>query len=94
MGGRLEMIHCVRCDKEGEPIKTMPHGGSLGEMLKAKVCLSCWEEWNGESVKVINEHRLNLSEAAARGFLSTQMKVFLKLIPPPPTGPITISSSL
>ncbi len=76
------MIHCIRCEKDAEAIITMPHGGALGETLKTKVCGLCWAEWNAESVKIINEHRLNLSEASARGFLSTQMKIFLKLAPP------------
>lgn len=88
------MVHCVRCQKEGDEIKTLSHGGALGEEIKARVCAQCWKEWNQESVKIINEHRLNLSEPAARGFLSTQMKLFLKLVPMPSDPPITISSSL
>lgn len=78
------MVHCIRCEKDAEAIGTLPHGGALGETLKTKVCGLCWEEWNKESVKIINEHHLNLSDPAARGFLSTQMKVFLRLAPSPP----------
>ena len=84
------MIHCIRCEKDGEDIRKMPHGGALGVMLTEKICGQCWEEWNKESVRIINEHRLNLSDPAARGFLSTQMKIFLKLAAPAPisvTGP-------
>jgi len=74
----------------------MPHGGTLGETLKANICGLCWEAWNQESVKMINEHRLNLSESTARGFLSTQMKIFLKLVPPVPMAappPISVTLS-
>jgi Fe-S cluster biosynthesis and repair protein YggX len=81
---------CGRCHKEGDPITQLPHGGTLGEEIRAKVCLPCWGEWSQESVRVINEHRLNLSEPAARAFLSTQMKIFLKLIEAPP--PIALIS--
>jgi len=84
------MVRCIRCEQSAEEIITMPHGGALGETLKAKVCGLCWAEWNIESVKFINEHRLNLSEAAARAFLSTQMKIFLKLAP---TVPISVTLS-
>ena len=84
------MVHCIRCEKDSEEISLMPHGGALGAELSAKVCALCWEEWNKEAVKIINEHRLNLSESAARGFLSTQMKVFLKLAPPAPIS-VTLS---
>ncbi len=87
------MVYCVRCQKEGEPIQTLSHGGALGAEIKEKVCLACWSEWSLEAVRVINEHRLNLSEPTARAFLSTQMKVFLKLIPAPAPPPITISLS-
>ncbi len=85
------MINCIRCQKEGEIINNLPHKGALGEEIKAKVCSLCWEEWSKESVKIINEHRLNLSEPSARGFLSTQMKLFLKLLQPPPEPTVTIS---
>jgi Fe-S cluster biosynthesis and repair protein YggX len=84
------MIHCIRCEKDAEAIIIMPHGGVLGETLKTKVCGLCWDEWNKESVKIINEHRLNLSDPSARAFLSTQMKIFLKLAPPPPIS-VTLS---
>ena len=88
------MIDCIRCQKQGDEIDALPHKGPLGEELKAKICSPCWEEWKKESIKIVNEHRLNLSESAARAFLSTQMKLFLKLIQPTTNAPITISSSL
>ncbi|MBI3598625.1 MAG: Fe(2+)-trafficking protein [Nitrospirae bacterium] len=83
-------MRCIRCEKDAEGISNVPHGGALGETLKAKICSLCWEEWNKESVKIINEHRLNLSELAARSFLSTQMKIFLKLAP---SAPISVTLS-
>ena len=87
------MVHCIRCQRSGDPIETLPHKGVLGEEIKAKVCLLCWEEWQKEAIKVINEHRLNLSEAAARSFLSTQMKIYLRLVPFVNDSSITLSSS-
>jgi Fe-S cluster biosynthesis and repair protein YggX len=86
------MIDCVRCKREGNEIDALPHKGALGEEIKAKICSLCWVEWKEESIKIVNEHRLKLSEPAARAFLSTQMKVFLKLSPHDTA--ITISASL
>jgi len=87
------MIDCVHCHRLGDPIDSLPQKGVLGEEIKAKVCSPCWEEWKKESVKLINEHRLNLSELSARNFLSTQMKIYLNLTPPLPNASITISPS-
>ncbi|MEK7702878.1 MAG: Fe(2+)-trafficking protein, partial [Nitrospirota bacterium] len=82
-----------RCQQEGEPIDAMPHVGALGEEIKSKICASCWKAWNEEAVRIINEHRLKLSLPSARDFLSTQMKIFLKFMPPPETQSDAISVS-
>ncbi len=84
------MVRCIRCEQSAEPISVMPHGGVLGAELTAKICALCWETWNQEAIKIINEHRLNLSDPSARSFLSTQMKIFLKLMSPPPIS-VTLS---
>jgi len=88
------MIDCIRCGKKGNAIDTLPHKGMLGEEIKANICSLCWGEWQEESVRMVNEHRLKLIEPEARAFLSRQMKIFLKLMQPPSDAPITISSSL
>lgn len=87
------MINCIRCQRPGEPINTLPHKGALGEDIKSKICALCWEEWQKESVKIINEHHLKLNELAARNFLSTQMKIYLKLSPSPPDSIFVAVSS-
>jgi Fe-S cluster biosynthesis and repair protein YggX len=64
----------------------MSYGGKIGAELKEKVCNVCWTEWYGQSVKIINEYRLNLREAADRETLSTQMKIFFRMLPAPGIG--------
>ncbi|MEK7285921.1 MAG: Fe(2+)-trafficking protein [Nitrospirota bacterium] len=88
----MKIAQCLRCQKEGDAISVMPHGGALGAELQSKICAECWKAWNEESVRIINEHHLNLSLPSARALLSTQMKIFLKLIPPPPDASITVLS--
>jgi len=82
-------VICIRCHQRGEEIIQMTYGGAIGAELKAKVCNACWEMWYGQSVKIINEYRLNLREPSARVVLSTQMKIFFGMIPPPDADPIS-----
>ncbi|MFY9269233.1 MAG: Fe(2+)-trafficking protein [Candidatus Manganitrophaceae bacterium] len=83
-------VTCVRCGLTRAEIEGTPYGGKVGENLKAKVCNVCWKEWYDLSVKIINEHRLNLREPAAREFLATQMRVFFKMEEPSPEPGIQI----
>jgi Fe-S cluster biosynthesis and repair protein YggX len=64
----------------------MSYGGKIGAALREQVCNVCWTEWYAQSVQIINEYRLNLREAADRETLSTQMKIFFRMLPAPETG--------
>jgi len=79
----LPHVTCIRCHQTREAIEGASYGGKIGEEIKGKVCNICWKEWYEQSIKIINEYRLNLREASAREFLSTQMKIFLGLLPAP-----------
>ncbi len=76
-------VDCIRCLKTGGVIEQMSYGGKIGAALKEKVCNACWIEWYAQSIKVINEYRLNLREASDREVLSTQMKIFFRMLPAP-----------
>ena len=76
-------VTCVRCGQRREAIQGVPYGGKIGAELKAKICDPCWKEWYAQSIKIINEYHLSLRDAKSRDFLATQMKIFLKLAPPP-----------
>ena len=79
----MGQVQCVKCGKLVDAISGPVYGGKIGEELKAKICNTCWKEWfEGVSIKVINEYRLNLSDPKATQFLNQQMRVFLKLDPP------------
>ncbi len=53
---RLEVhsmaVHCVKCDKDGEPITATLFMGKLEAEIKAKVCQPCWKEWENMRVMV------------------------------------------
>jgi len=76
-------VACIRCGQTRGAIEQVSYGGKIGAALKETVCNVCWTEWYAQSVKIINEYRLNLREASAREFLSTQMKIFFRMLPPP-----------
>ncbi len=75
----MRKIHCTCCGQEGEAIQTSVYGGAVGTEILEKVCEPCWQAWYAQSIKIINEYRLNLRDPPARDFLSAQMKLFLKL---------------
>jgi len=72
-------VKCAKCGKEKPAIASPAYGGKVGEELKAKICNDCWKEWMEQSVKVINELRLNLSNADHRKQLTNYMREFLNL---------------
>ena len=81
----MAQVQCMKCGKQADAISGPVYGGKIGEELKVKICNACWKEWfENVSIKVINEYRLNLSDPKATQFLNQQMRVFLKLEPPPP----------
>ena len=74
-----DQVSCVKCGKTGPPIAVPAYGGKLGEQIKTQVCEPCWKVWMDESVKIINELRLNMSQADDRKKLTDAMKQFLNL---------------
>ncbi len=75
----MSQVLCKRCGKMEEASQNVAYGGPLGEEIKSKICNNCWNEWMGQSVKIINELRLNLKDAFSRDTLKKYMKEFLNL---------------
>jgi Fe-S cluster biosynthesis and repair protein YggX len=75
-------IQCKKCGKQGEPSQNVAYGGKLGEEIKASICNNCWNEWMAQSIKIINELRLNLKDPYSREMLAKSMKDFLNLQSP------------
>ena len=74
-------ITCSRCGKEADP--PPPHRigftGPSKERVLASICASCWKEWEGVEVKVINEYRLNFMEPEHREMIRRACLDFLGL---------------
>lgn len=75
-------VTCVRCGQERAALPAAPWPGEDGEEIRARVCASCWQEWQLMQTKVINEYRLNLSDPRHQEALDEQMRLFLHLAEP------------
>jgi Fe-S cluster biosynthesis and repair protein YggX len=79
MATETQKVQCVKCGKAGEPITDPLFMGRLESEIKAKICKTCWKEWEGMKVMVINEYQVNLGEESGRELVKKQMRAFLKL---------------
>jgi Fe-S cluster biosynthesis and repair protein YggX len=73
-------IRCARCGQTAEPpaAHRVPFA-SVKDRILATTCGSCWKEWEGLEVKVINEYRLNFMDPEHRQMLQQACADFLKL---------------
>jgi len=72
-----EMIDCKKLNKQAEKLTKAPWPGTLGQKILAEISQPAWDMWINHQTTLINEYRLNLSEASARSFLATEMEKFL-----------------
>lgn len=75
----MAAVQCAKCGKAGEAITDPLFMGRLESEIKANVCKSCWREWEGMKVMVINEYQVNLGEESGRELVKKHMRAFLKL---------------
>jgi Fe-S cluster biosynthesis and repair protein YggX len=76
-------INCTRCGQTAYPApeKRVPFAPAVKEKVLGSICASCWKEWEGMEVKVINEYRLNFMEPEHRAMLQRACLDFLGLPP-------------
>jgi len=72
-------IFCYRLKRELPGLDVPPFPGNIGEEIFNKVSQIAWNEWRDMQTKIINEYRLDLSEAKDRQTLMQQMRHFLSL---------------
>jgi len=69
-------VFCVKLKKETEGLDRLPYPGPLGERLYNEVSKEAWSMWLKHQTLLINEHRLNMTDARSRQFLSIEMEKF------------------
>ncbi|HJU03673.1 MAG TPA: Fe(2+)-trafficking protein [Nitrospiraceae bacterium] len=75
----MAQVNCVKCGKTADPITDPLFLGRMEAEVKNNICKSCWREWEGMRVMVINEYQVNLGEESGRELVKKQMRAFLKL---------------
>ena len=70
------MVHCKKLNKELPGLEYAPLKNELGQRIYQEISQEAWGEWLKHSTMVINEYRLNPSEAKAQEVLSEQMYNF------------------
>lgn len=72
-------IVCVRCGRQTERLAKPPIAGKLGLAVAEQICPNCWQEWQSQSVLVVNHYSLQPVDPNDRAQLYEFMKEFLTL---------------
>jgi Fe-S cluster biosynthesis and repair protein YggX len=74
-------LTCERCKNPGEPpsLAKVAFMGAQKTRILSGICASCWQEWEGVEIKVINEYRLNFMDPEHRETLKRACADFLGL---------------
>jgi Fe-S cluster biosynthesis and repair protein YggX len=69
-------IFCTKLKQEAPALERQPFPGVLGEKIHNEISKPAWDMWLSHQTMLINEYRLNLSEAKAREFLKEEMSKY------------------
>jgi len=70
------MVFCCKLNQEAEGLAKAPFPGSLGEEIFNNVSKQAWSMWLTHQTMLINEYRLNLTDAKSREFLKDEMNKY------------------
>jgi Fe-S cluster biosynthesis and repair protein YggX/rhodanese-related sulfurtransferase len=71
-----KVVDCVKYGKQLPGLKRRPMPGALGERIFNQVSADAWELWAEHAKMLINEYRLNPSDARAQELLQQQCEAF------------------
>ncbi len=70
------MVQCVKLGREAEGMDFAPFPGELGKRIFDSVSKEAWRGWLEHQKMLVNEMRLNLSDAKARKYLMEQTEQY------------------
>ena len=70
------MVNCIKLGRESEGLDFPPVPGDFGKKLYESVSKEAWSQWQRHQTMLVNENRLNLSDAKARQYLRSQMEEY------------------
>lgn len=71
------MVFCEKYKAELPALERAPYPGAVGQRILQHISAKAWKDWLGHQTMLINENRLNVLDAQARGFLEKEMEKFL-----------------
>lgn len=74
-------VRDARTGRIGQAMKFDPFGDELGAWIQAHISQESWDAWMEMSIKVINELRLDLGDAAGQKVYDDHMRDFLHMPP-------------
>ena len=72
------LIHCQKLQRELPGLVRPPMPGALGVELYETISQEAWDGWLQHQTRLINEKRLNLMDKAHRGYLTEQLKAYMR----------------
>ncbi|SOD16192.1 oxidative damage protection protein [Nitrosomonas ureae] len=70
------MVKCIKLGREAEGLDFQTYPGELGKRIFENVSKEAWRQWIEHQTMLVNENRLNLSDAKARKYLAEQLEAY------------------
>ncbi len=70
------LVFCCKLKQEAEGLDKQPFPGPLGLTIFNEVSKQAWTMWLSHQTMLINEYRLNLTDAKSRDFLKEEMQKY------------------
>ncbi len=70
------MVQCIKLGREAEGLDFPPVPGAIGQRIFEQVSREAWQQWQRHQTMLVNENRLNLSDARARKYLREQLEAY------------------
>ena len=71
-----QQVNCIKLGQSLEGLDAPPMPGELGQKILENVSRQAWQDWLAHQTMLINEHRLNLRDQAARKFLLEELEKY------------------
>lgn len=72
----MHEVFCFKLKKQAPGLSYVPFPGELGQRIYHEISQEAWQMWIQQQTMLINEYRLNLTDASARTFLTAEMEKF------------------
>jgi len=73
----MPQVECSRCKRSAEGLAKAPLPGDVGRGVAEKTCATCWKDWLGAQVILINEDGLSPGDPEHYQRLVTEMRAYL-----------------